>query len=210
MENSHCLCGEGSCKIYYLKLVQAHPIFQRKIIQEHLLDNKDQEILENFAIFLEAGVSNLVKNKKSLLEKYGLKDNIFQRSPKWLMIWANFILLRIEDENWNLKQILQESGELQEFQLDIQDLTLSRVEHLMNAISKIENFCQYQNFESTPHPVNFLSASDQTTFLIELLQGLQKDQNLRLSNQLNNRISKVVSREFDAIQRCFEDKSDVG
>lgn len=63
MENSHCLCGESSCKIYYLKLVQAHPIFQRKAIQELLLENKDKELLENLAIFLEAKSARLDTTK---------------------------------------------------------------------------------------------------------------------------------------------------
>lgn len=76
------------------------------------------------------------------------------------MVWANSILVWIEEENRNLERIVQESGEYEEFQQDIQDLTLSRVEHLMNAISKVEHFCKYQAFEETPHPVNFLSAEE--------------------------------------------------
>ena len=155
--NSICLCGSSICRGYYLSYNRKHEqIF--KDAECILLDNPRNAFLLWNSLILKSSMSTFDSEKRDLLKKHAIGNNVFKNSPDWLRLWAYFILkeslkerkklysfyfsCRREDVKAREYSLLTEKEKL--WKHEIESLFQSRLQNLMISFDKVLNFLDHQ------------------------------------------------------------------
>lgn len=75
-------------------------------------------------MFMDASNATYSKKMDNFLKENGFGANTIKFSPNWVKIWVNYILWLIENEIWNITEILKDENMEIKLKQEIQDLKI--------------------------------------------------------------------------------------
>lgn len=163
-ENAKCLCGEKTCRGYYLELVKSGS--KMSLNSTNILDNQKNFFLSANAILYKACIEPCGAEDEEILAECGLKESVLYQFPTWLRKWAALTLKMVKTENESLLKEFEltiskekESSSFSMTSEKIKEIFDRRLHNLVITLSKVREYIQ-REMASQVEEANQLPANE--------------------------------------------------